>query len=71
MGLATGFAILVLLSPVDGAHEKVPLPLPFKAVLDPAHMETSGPALAVGNGFTVTVVIAVLVHPTALVPVTV
>ena len=56
---------------VDGDQEYVPLPVPFKVVFDPEHMETSGPALAVGKGTTVTVATAVLVHPEALVPVTV
>ena len=62
---------MVLLSPVDGAQEYVPFPLPLSIALDPAHMEISAPALAEGEGLIVTVLVAVLVHPAALVPVTV
>ena len=62
---------MVQLKKLDDAHKKVPLPVPFKVVLDPAHIEMSGPALAVGKGFTVTVVMAIPVHPDALVLVTV
>ena len=71
VGLATGFGQVIQLSAVDGAHEKLPLPVPFNVVFEPAHMEISGPALAVGRGLTVVVVAAVLVQPPASVPVTV
>ena len=55
VGFATGFEIVVLLNPVDGDHAKVPLPVPFKVVLEPGQMETSGPAFTVKAGSTVTV----------------
>ena len=71
VGFATGFGQVVQVNAVDGDHENVPLPVPFNVVLDPAHIEIFGPALAVGNGFTVTVTVCVLVQPLAFVPVTV
>jgi hypothetical protein len=45
-------------------------PLAFSDVLAPAQIDTSDPALTLGNGFTVTVTVVVPVHPTPLVPVT-
>ena len=48
-GSATGYRQVVQLNPVDGAHEKVPAPLPVKVVLLPAHIVASGPALAEGS----------------------
>ena len=53
---------MVQLKLVAGAHENVPLPVPFNEMLEPIHMETSGPALVVGNGFTVTATASVLVQ---------
>ena len=61
---------MVQLKLVAGAHENVPLPVPFNKMLEPIHMETSGPALAVANGFTVTVTASAFVQPSAFVPVT-
>ena len=49
VGFATGFEIVVLLSPVEGDQANVPLPVPFKVVFEPKQMETSGPALATGE----------------------
>jgi hypothetical protein len=46
-------------------------PVAVKAVELPAQIVTSGPALTIGNGFTVTVTVVVPVQPTPLVPVTV
>ena len=53
VGVAAGLEIVVLLNPAAGDHEYVPLPLPLSVVADPGHIETSGPALAAGSGFTV------------------
>ena len=61
---------MVQLKPDAGDQEKVPLPAPLNVVLSPAHTDTSGPALAVGKGLTVTVCMAVPVHPFPSVPVT-
>jgi hypothetical protein len=46
-------------------------PVAVKVVEEPLQMLTAEPALTVGNAFTVTVTLAVLVHPLPLVPVTV
>lgn len=54
VGVATGFAQVVQLNPVDGDHKNVPLPVPLRVVLEPAQIETSDPAFAVGSGFTAT-----------------
>ena len=70
MGLATGFTILVLLNPVEGAQENVPAPLPFNVVLLPVQMAASGPALAEGVAGVVMVIISVAV-PQLLVTVSV
>ena len=71
VGVETGLGQVVQLNPVDGDQENVPLPLPFKVVLSPAQTETSGPALAVGRGVTVTLYVPVPVQPFASVPTTV
>ncbi len=71
VGLATGFAIVVLLNPMEGDHRKLPLPLAFIVALAPAHIDMSGPALAKGKSSIVTGDIAVLEQPFPSVPVTV
>jgi hypothetical protein len=43
-------------SPIDGFHEQMPFPFPFKITGLPAHTDVSFPAFAVGLGFTVTVI---------------
>jgi hypothetical protein len=54
VGVETGLGHVVQLKvPSLGDHRYVPLPVPFRVVLSPAQTETSGPALAVGRGFTV------------------
>ena len=64
VGFATGFEIVVLLNPVAGDQAKVPFPAPLSVVFEPVQIETSGPALAEGDGFTVAdVVPAAPVHP--------
>jgi hypothetical protein len=57
--------------PVAGDHTYVAPPLAVSVVEEPAHMETPDPALIVGSELTVTVTVAELLHPAALVPVTV
>jgi hypothetical protein len=59
-GLATGFEMVGLLNPVIGVQAYVPFPDPFSVVLSPLHMVTSNPALAVGKGFTVTLIVSLL-----------
>jgi len=54
VGLATGLAQVVQLSPVEGLHEKFPPPVPFSVVEFPVQMETSAPALTAGRGKTFT-----------------
>ena len=66
-----GFAQVVQLKPVEGDHKNVPFPVAVSVVLDGTQMETSGPAFAVGSGFTFTVAVEVLEQPAALVPQTV
>ena len=71
VGVAVGLETVPLLSVDDGVQLYVlPLLVPFSTVLDPLQTVTSGPALTVGGGFTVTVTIAVDEHP-AFVTVTV
>lgn len=69
-GLATGLAMLGLLNPVVGLHEKeVALgAVPFKVVLLPGQMVTSEPAL--GGALTTTAAVLVVL-PQALLTVTV
>ena len=70
-GLAVTLAPVAADNPVDGdqAYE-VELPVAVNVVDEPAHIATLDPLLIAGNGFTVTVTAAVLLHPLA-VPVTV
>jgi hypothetical protein len=68
-GAATGFEIVVLLSPVAGVHEYVDAAEDVSCVLLPVQMEVFGLTLIVAKGFTVTVVAAVLIHPLASVTV--
>ena len=59
VGVATGFETMEELNPVDGDHE-YELPEIKDAPMDvllPKQIETLLPALAVGNGFTVTVTV--------------
>lgn len=63
VGVATGFAQVVQLNPEEGAHENVPLPVPFRTTLSPEQTEISGPAFAVGAGVIVTVCDFVPEHP--------
>ena len=46
-------------------------PVPLKITDDPIHIIVDGVVVTVGNAFTVTVVVAILVQPFASVPVTV
>lgn len=72
VGLAVTFAPVVADNPVAGLHAYVEAPLAFNAVDCPAHIVgLAGVTETTGNGFTLTVAVAVLVHPAALVPVTV
>lgn len=66
-----GFAQVVQLNPVEGFQLYVPLPVAVSVVLEPEHIETSGPAIAVGRGFTVTDTTASSIHPFPSVMVTV
>ena len=53
-------------------HKYVPPPLAVSVALDPLHIETvAGEMFAVGFALTVTVLLAVAVHPFAFVTVTV
>jgi hypothetical protein len=69
-GLATGDAHVVQDNPVEGLQAYVVAPVALSVTELPAQIAVSAPALTVGNGFTVTVLVAVLEQP-ALVPVTV
>lgn len=71
VGVAIGFERLGLLTVPTGVHTYVPFPLPFNVVFPPAQIVASVPALAVGNGFTVSAKVATSVHPFASVIVTV
>ena len=55
---------------MDGDHEYDKPPLAFKVVLVPEQIDTGEPALAVGEGLTVIVIVAVEEQP-PVVPVTV
>ena len=64
LGLAIGFGMEGLLSPVTGDHEKeVTLPVAFNWVLPPGAITTSGPALNVG---TTTVIVLMMVSEVEL-----
>lgn len=71
-GDAEGEQLFALDSPVAGDQEQDAPPEPVKGVENPAFIVADPDATAVGNGFTVTVVVAeVDEHPTAFVTVTV
>ena len=70
VALQTGFAHAVQLSPVAGDHTYVPLPVALNVVLEPAHIEISGPAFAVGRAFRETDTEASFVQPPAFETVT-
>ena len=57
--MATGFAQLVQLNPVEGDHTNVPLPLPDKVVLLPIQIVAGTPALADGAAGVKTLIISV------------
>lgn len=60
------------LRPVAGDHAYVLAPLAPSVVDEPAHIVVAPPvAVTVGNALTVIVVVAVLLQPAALVPVSV
>jgi len=59
VGLATGLFILVELNPLVGDHKYVVPPDAINVVDEPLHIVTSLPALATGNGFTVTITLSV------------
>src|SRR5204862_2798412 len=70
-GLAVSVAPVVADSPVAGDQLYVVAPVAVSVVpVPPAQIATSGDTPTVGCGFTVTVTVAVLLHP-AVVPVTV
>jgi hypothetical protein len=72
VGFAVTVAPVVELRLVAGAHEYVLAPLAVSVVLLPEQMEGAfGLMVIVGKGFTVTVTVAVPVHPDDVVPVTV
>ncbi len=58
-------------SPVDGDHAYVLAPLAVRVVEVPAQIVIVPLTETVGSGLTVTINVAVPVHPTPLVPVTV
>jgi hypothetical protein len=53
------------------SHVYVRPPVAVKIVVDPEQIDTSGPALIIGSGFTVTITWSVFTHPKADVPETV
>ena len=59
-GVAEGLETVVLLNPLAGDQEKPVPPLALSVVELPLHMATPDPAVAVGNGLTVIVTLAVL-----------
>jgi hypothetical protein len=70
-GLATGLEPVVALKPVAGPQVYEVPPLALKVTLFPVQIVTLFPALALGNGFTVTVTEADAVQPAASVTITV
>ena len=54
VGVATGFETVLLLKLDEGVQAYVPPPDPLSVVLPPWQMEALAPALAAGDGFTVT-----------------
>ena len=72
VGLAVTVAPVVADSPVAGDHVYVEAPLAVSDTLAPLHIAgAAGVTVIVGSGLTVTVTVAVLVHPFPSVPVTV
>ena len=71
VGLAVTVAPVVEDKPVEGLQLYVEAPLAVSDVLEPLQIVTEGETVTVGLGFTVTLTVAVLVHPFASVPVTV
>lgn len=72
VGVATGFAVVELLSEEEGLQEYVPPPLEESEVFAPKQMEFDvAEALAMGSGLTVTVTVEDAVQPFASVTVTV
>ena len=59
VGLAIGLEIFVKFNPVVGDHKYVVPPDAVNVVDVPLHIVTSLPALATGNGFTVTIILSV------------
>ena len=55
--------------PVEGLQLYVEAPLAVSDVLAPLQIVTAGETVTVGLGFTVTITVAVFVHPFASVPV--
>jgi len=75
VGVAVGLALVVLerFGPLQ-AYVKAPIPpapAEVRLTIPPAHMGVLLEGAAVGTVFTVTVTVAVLLQPPALVPVTV
>jgi len=72
VGFAVTLGMLVALSPVGGDQEYIEAPLAVRVTEDPKQMEgATGVTATLGRFLTVTVTEAVLVHPAALVPVTI
>jgi hypothetical protein len=69
--LAVTLAPVVEDNPVDGDQLYVEPPVAVKPVEAPLQIATLEPLLITGIAFTVTVTVAVLLQPAALVPVTV
>ena len=71
VGLAVMPEPVVAVRPVDGDQLYVVPPPAVSVVEVPVHIATDEPPLMVGSAFTVTVLVPVLIHPFASVPVTV
>jgi hypothetical protein len=71
VGLAVTLAPVVADNPVDGDQLYVEPPVAVKPVEKPLQIATLEPPLITGIGLIVTVTVAVLLQPAALVPVTV
>jgi hypothetical protein len=72
--VVVALGVTVLLAPVPNPPDQLYVfaPLAVNSELDPLHIAVGlADADTVGNGFTVTVTVAVPVHPAVLVPVTV
>ena len=62
VGEATGFAIVVLLSPVAGLQTKDPVPVALSCTLLLVHSGTSDPASSAGSWNTAIVIVSVAEH---------